>query len=242
MRDIQPMKTHYRKTVPALVLVFGLQLAQVSGETDLKNTDATVKTRLAQAIFNFHEVAPGVYRSGRIPEETYPYLSSLGIKTVINFIYQKRESARENLALKELGIETVWIPWNGFDNPKDEHVKQFLDVMRDESKRPVLIHCKRGAERTGVMVACWRIAEEGWTAERAYKEMLANKFRPFRYGHLKKYVFEFAKRYGQTANYTNNIWERLKTGTLYGIYRLWRVFGALPSCVLSKPTGVDEEF
>ncbi|MGH9861053.1 MAG: protein-tyrosine phosphatase family protein [Candidatus Acidiferrales bacterium] len=52
----------------------------------------------------------------------------------------------------------------------------------------VLVHCRRGAERTGVMIATYRMTKQGWTAEQALEEMEAFKFRGFWFRHLKKYV------------------------------------------------------
>jgi len=34
----------------------------------------------------------------------------------------------------------------------------------------VFVHCKRGADRTGTIIGCYRIAHEGWTADRALSE------------------------------------------------------------------------
>jgi len=184
--------------------------------------DTSQETKIAQlerAIFNFQEIEPGIYRSGRLPRETYPYLKKAGITTIINFIDKKKEAEKEKSELAHLGIKTVSIPWNGFDYPKDQDVDTFLNVMKDPANRPVLVHCKRGAERTGLMIACWRIAEQGWKVEDAYQEMVRNRFRWFWYGHLKKYLYEFAKRHGQKPAKSTNIWGRLKTNVLYGIYR-----------------------
>ena len=211
------MSYYYRKfTIP--FVFFFLALPAFSAQAAQNTENAAAK--LERAIFNFHQIEPGIYRSGRLHADTYPYLKQLGIKTAVNFIDHKRESLEEKEGLASFGIDTVWIPWNGFDYPKDQDVEKFLSVMRDPARRPILIHCKRGAERTGIMTACWRVAEKGWSADQAFDEMKRNRFRAFWYGHLKKYLYDFAKRYGQKAEDSNNIWEKAKTNFLYGVYRL----------------------
>lgn len=55
---------------------------------------------------------------------------------------------------------------------------QFLDVVRDPARRPVLVHCEQGFHRTGVLCAAFRIAEQGWSLTRALAEMQRHGFDP----------------------------------------------------------------
>src|SRR5262245_46594446 len=52
-----------------------------------------------------------------------------------------------------------------------DQVAAFLAVVTDPSRRPVLVHCREGRDRTGALVAAYRIAIEGWPRERAIAEM-----------------------------------------------------------------------
>jgi len=52
-----------------------------------------------------------------------------------------------------------------------EAVSRFLEVVRDPQAQPVLVHCSRGKERTGVCSAVFRIEFDGWTDEQALREM-----------------------------------------------------------------------
>ncbi len=211
---------YYRKFT--LAFVFFFLTAQVKFILADQTHDKIIP-KLERAIYNFHEIEPGVYRSGRLPQESYPYLQKLGIKTVVNFIDRKEEVEEENENLSEFGIKMISIPWNGFDYPKDKDVDKFLEIMRDPKERPILVHCKRGAERTGLMIGCWRIAQKKWRAGEAYQEMKASRFRAFWYGHLKKYLDQFANRYGQTVPNSNNILEKAKTNFLYALYRIHKL-------------------
>ncbi|MDP6381012.1 MAG: protein-tyrosine phosphatase family protein [Phycisphaerae bacterium] len=58
-------------------------------------------------------------------------------------------------------------PWH----PEDEDVAAFLEVMTKKGNQPVFVHCKKGVDRTGTMVALYRVVFEDWPMEAAIKEM-----------------------------------------------------------------------
>ena len=174
--------------------------------------------RLEKTAYNFRQVETDIYRSGKISKEAVPALKGLGIKTVISFDDWPSRIEKEKGFLKDSGIEFISIPWSGFDYPEDGVIEKIHAVMKNPAKRPILVHCKHGQERTGVVIATWRIAEEGWDVHRAYQEMRSCGFRPFQYGHLKNYVYDFAKRRGQSAKIEK--FEQAKTDFLYRIYQL----------------------
>ena len=61
--------------------------------------------------------------------------------------------------------------------PHDDDVVRFLQIVTDESRLPAFVHCRRGADRTGMMVAIYRIAVQGWDKEQAIAEMTQGGFR-----------------------------------------------------------------
>lgn len=175
--------------------------------------------QLKKSVPRFAEVSPGIYRSGRLHEEAAPLLKDLGIKTVLNLDDEAPYAKREEEFLKLFGIYMVWIPWNGLDQPKDEVIEKSLTILNTPELRPVLIHCERGSERTGVTIGCWRIRQEQWTAARAYDEMKRYEFRSFWYGHLKKYLARYARRHGDPQAKGGNVLERMKSSLLSFFYR-----------------------
>ena len=118
-------------------------------------------------------------------------LKKQGIHIVVNLRHEPDEIARERGLVEQQGMGYVSIPWRGKQDPKTEQVAQFLELLRANPNKKVFVHCERGAERTGVMVACYRMSSEQWTPEQALNEMEAFRFRGLRFGHLKKFVRAF---------------------------------------------------
>jgi len=176
--------------------------------------------KLKERVIHFDEAVPGVYRGGLVPKQAVPLLKELGVKTVISFDNKKKRAQAEAEQLKLFGIHQVWIPWSGWDRPRDEDIEKFLTLMRTPELKPVYVHCKRGSERTGTAMAVWRVSEFGWPVEKAYDEMKRYEYRRFRQGHLKAYVYEYAREHGQADAVIANDFERMKTNVFYSFYQL----------------------
>ncbi len=132
---------------------------------------------------NFRVVHEGVlYRSGQM---SLPALKraifEYGIKTVITLRYADSpdhlppDSAEEKFC-KEDGINHFRIPyrpWWASDGtvPADKGVQTFLNVMKDSSNYPVLIHCFAGIHRTGSYCAVFRMEFDQWSNSEAVQEM-----------------------------------------------------------------------
>ena len=73
-------------------------------------------------------------------------------------------------------IAYVSIPSNP-GKPRDDQVKQFLGYMIERAQAgPIFVHCKRGADRTGFYVACYRVIAQHWTVADALAEMEDRQF------------------------------------------------------------------
>lgn len=139
-----------------------------SSPSEAKSTSAP-KLRL-QGIPNFDTVTPALYRGGQPTQEGFAKLARMGINIVVD-LRGSRDSERK--VVTGLGMSYVALPWHCY-NPHDEHFAQFLTLLRENSGKKVFIHCRVGADRTGMDIAVYRMAEQGWTAEEARKEMEAH--------------------------------------------------------------------
>lgn len=67
-------------------------------------------------------------------------------------------------------MEYVSVGLSGIFLPTKKQMSDILALLEDASRGPVFVHCRRGADRTGVVIACYRIAHDHWTTEQAIRE------------------------------------------------------------------------
>ncbi len=120
---------------------------------------------------NLYRVSPTLYRSAQPRGNSLRDLSALGINTVVS-LRVFRWAAR---SARDEGLTYVHIPMTAW-NPEYADVVRFLKVVSDVRHAPVLVHCRRGADRTGFMVAIYRIVVQGWSKADAVEEMTAGGF------------------------------------------------------------------
>jgi protein tyrosine/serine phosphatase len=151
---------------------------------------------------NLGQVTPALFRGGQPKKEGYAELKELGIEIVVNLRDDAEEIAAERLVVEQNGMRFVSIPWNARRGPNDPQVAEFLELVRANPERKIFVHCKAGKERTGVMVAAYRIATQGWTAPQALDEMEFFGIRGFWFSHLKRYIREFPARLRTDPDFT----------------------------------------
>ncbi len=120
---------------------------------------------------NFHKISEDIYRSGQPTVEGFRKLKALGIKTIIDLRwFHSERSETKDCGLKYEHINMIVL------YPEESQAVKFLKIVSDKTRAPFLIHCQHGADRTGVMCAIYRIAVQGWTKEKALKEMVDGGF------------------------------------------------------------------
>jgi tyrosine-protein phosphatase SIW14 len=115
---------------------------------------------------NFHQVDEHIYRGAQPHGEGFAGLAKLGIKTVIDL----RGENSEETAVEHAGMHYVRLPWSGYRAPDDSQMTAVLALLNDNNVWPVFVHCRRGADRTGTAIACYRIAHDHWTNQQALAE------------------------------------------------------------------------
>ena len=124
----------------------------------------------APGVPNFHQVNERIYRGAQPKREGWHSLAKLGVKTVIDLRPDSEHSCQAEKRVAEAsGMHYVNIPFSGMAAPSDEKISKMLALL-NSADGPVFVHCRRGADRTGVVMACYRIAHDGWSNQKALRE------------------------------------------------------------------------
>jgi tyrosine-protein phosphatase SIW14 len=119
---------------------------------------------------NFHQVNEHLYRGAQPRSGGMQRLAAQGIKTIVNLRAEDEGTRAEEKDARAAGLRYFNVPMQGLSRPKDEQVERVLAIINDSQNWPVFVHCNHGKDRTGTIIACYRISHDGWTAEKAKAE------------------------------------------------------------------------
>ena len=119
---------------------------------------------------NFSKVSERLYRGGQPKTGGVKKLAEMGIKTIINLRGTDEMTRAEEAEAKAAGLVYFNIPMPGLSRPTHEQISRVLEILGNQESGPVFVHCKRGSDRTGTVVAVYRISRDGWTADKALTE------------------------------------------------------------------------
>jgi protein-tyrosine phosphatase len=135
---------------------------------------ATCGSAQITGVTNFYQVDDHVFRGAQPTTAGFHSLAKLGVKTVIDLRETDTRSALEKKTVEAIGMRYINIPMFGMSAPSSADVEKVLAILRDPAAGPVFVHCRRGADRTGTVVACYRISHDGWNNAKALREAKAD--------------------------------------------------------------------
>ncbi|WP_339538803.1 phosphatase domain-containing protein [Pseudomonas sp. RA_15y_Pfl2_54] len=121
--------------------------------------------------YNLFQMSPTLYRSALPDSGAVPLLKNLKVATVINFLPEA-----DSRWLSEPGINQVQLSYRTNHVDDSDVLKTLRAIQSAEAKGPVLMHCKHGSDRTGLMAAMYRVVVQGWSKEDALNEMTQGGF------------------------------------------------------------------
>jgi tyrosine-protein phosphatase SIW14 len=124
--------------------------------------------RNVKGIPNFGSVTSALYRGGQPNQQGFKALSNMGVDIVVDT--RGNRSKSEGKMVRKLGMKYVAIPWH-CPFPHDDVFARFLKLLKDNPHKKVFVHCRLGDDRTGMMIASYRMALEDWSANDAMLEM-----------------------------------------------------------------------
>ncbi|MEP6788068.1 MAG: tyrosine-protein phosphatase, partial [Acidobacteriota bacterium] len=123
---------------------------------------------------NFHRVNENLYRGGQPKDEGFAELKKIGIATVIDLRGTDDNSSREKSLAEAAGLRFINIPLDNWGRPANNDIESIIAQINDPKNQPVFVHCNRGSDRTGTVIAVYRITHDGWSGKQASDE--ANEF------------------------------------------------------------------
>jgi len=170
--------------------------------TGTSSTNPAEKLNVA-GVENAGQISDMLYRGAQPSANGLGALKKLGVTTIVNLREQGRETEWERNLATSLGLHYVNIPIQGWRPPSDAQVAEFLKLFRDVPGQRVFVHCHYGEDRTGVMVAAYRIAMQNWTADQALREMNSFGFHYNLYRTMKAYVRNFPTSFASDAVFSS---------------------------------------
>jgi protein tyrosine/serine phosphatase len=140
------------------------------------------------------EVTPGkCYRSGQMTAVGFEEaVARYHFRTIVNLQdeypdpdlaenYLGSGTIKESELCRRLGVRYVYLPPDLIRRRqvpahRPQAIDRFLVLLDDPATYPVLIHCRAGLHRTGVMTAVYRMEYQGWSPRQAIEELKANGF------------------------------------------------------------------
>ena len=148
---------HYlRPTVPAVLLLL------LSATASAQNTYPELP--------RFQQVSDKLYRSAQPLDGGIARLRELGINTIVNVRGAGPATRAEETAARAAGLNYFNVPLPNWGRPQEPRVARILELIAAPENGRVLVHCKEGVDRTGMIVAVYRITHDRWTSQNALAE------------------------------------------------------------------------
>jgi len=141
-------------------------------------------------IRNFHRIDDHISRGRQPNKYGFEELAHEGFKTVLDLRGGPVHEPHERKVVEGLGMHYISIRLSGIWAPHDDQIAKILAVMEDPARWPIFVHCRRGDDRLGMAIACYRIAYDHWSNQKAFDEATQiglSRFEPF----MRRYIRHF---------------------------------------------------
>jgi protein tyrosine phosphatase (PTP) superfamily phosphohydrolase (DUF442 family) len=157
--------------------------------------DSTVPAHLLLELPHFQQVNENLYRGGQPGPGGISKLRELGINTVINLRGASDRTRAEQAEVRAAGLNYFNVSLPNWGRPQDARVARILGLISAPENGRVFIHCKDGVDRTGMIVAMYRMTHDGWTSTQALAEAERLGMR-----RTQVWMRDYAKDYGERVH------------------------------------------
>jgi len=114
--------------------------------------------------------------------------------------YNRADKIRESELCQAMGVKYILlepdlISPERIPQERPEVIDQYLKILDDQTVYPVLLHCKAGLHRTGLLTAVYRLEYEGWTLGASVRELRANGFGDAKCNTDNDYIVQYLQFY-----------------------------------------------
>lgn len=162
---VNPLLAHKRYNILAvLFFVIFLAFGCVTENATVRPVEWAVPVNGTE-VKNFYKVTEDVYRSAQPEAETASALKNTGIKSILNLRHYHKDSETFTTS----GIKL----YNYQMDASSASLKDLVEALKiiHTAPKPILIHCHFGRDRTGFIIAGYRMVMTDWTAEKAIDEL-----------------------------------------------------------------------
>lgn len=119
---------------------------------------------------HFRRVDDHVF-GGRQPKQAdFASLKQMGVKSVLDLRGGSIHRPWERKRVEAAGMQYFSVRLSGIFPPKKMQIARILALLEDPARGPFYVHCRRGYDRVGMVIASYRIAHDHWSNEQAMEE------------------------------------------------------------------------
>jgi protein tyrosine phosphatase (PTP) superfamily phosphohydrolase (DUF442 family) len=141
----------------------------------------------------FRQIDAQLYRGAQPRRGGLSRLTELGINTVVNLRGADALTRTDEAEARALGLNYFNIPLPVWGRPDDASVKRVMQIVSAPESGRVFIHCKDGVDRTGMIVALYRMTREDWSPDVAIDEAMRSGMRRNQYW-MRDYINDYYAR------------------------------------------------
>ena len=146
----------------------------------------------------FSQVGERLYRGAQPRRGGMRRLAALGVNTVVSLRGAGERTRADEAEAAALGLRYFNVPLPVWGRPEDGGAQRVLEIIAAPENGRVFVHCKDGVDRTGTIVALYRITAEGWSAEAATAEAASRGMRRVQVW-MRDYINDYHDRQARAA-------------------------------------------
>lgn len=150
--------------------------------------DATTDAELPR----FQHVSERLYRGAQPRRGGLSRLRELGINTIINLRGANKQTRADEAEARALGLNYFNVELPRWGRPQDARVARILEIIAAPENGRVLVHCRDGVDRTGMIVAIYRMTHDKWNSHDALAEAERSGMRRYQF-----WMRDYAEDYGE---------------------------------------------